>query len=54
MVKIAQGDGFVVRRVEHGVDSRCRRGMIGVARKADEDHQVVVTTMVGLKGRPLR
>ena len=45
---IVQRDGFVFGGVEHRINGRERRGMIGVARKADEDDQVVVTAMVRL------
>ena len=54
MEVIAQRNGIVVAGVEHGVDGRKSRAMVGVARKTDEDHQVVVATVVEFAiGRPL-
>ena len=41
-------DGLVVVGVEHGVDGRKRCSVVGVACKADEDHQVVVAAVVKL------
>ena len=50
---VVQRNGIVVVGVEHRVDGRKSRAMVGVARKTDEDDQVVVAAMVELAvGRP--
>ena len=45
---VAQRDGLVVRGIEHRVDGRKMRAVVGVACKTDEDDQIVVNAMVDL------
>ena len=54
MVEIVlQRDGLVVGGIEHGVDGEERRTVVGVARKTDENDQIVVVAVVQLAvGRP--
>ena len=48
MIEVVQRHRLVVGGVEHRVDGGSRRGVVGVTSKADEDHQIVVTSVVGL------